>query len=181
VRVIAGTARGMRIEAPKGVDVRPTLDRVRESLFNILAPRLASASFLDLYAGSGANGIEALSRGAARCTFVDTDRRAIQTVEKNLAHTRLARGGRCMRFELPKGLAHLASCGPFDIIFADPPYKFSDHARLLARVAEAGLLAPEGIIVLEHSSRLDLDAIDVDAYALQRQAKYGGTTLTFFS
>ena len=99
MRIIAGTAKGARLESPIGNDIRPTLDRVRESLFNIIAPRLECGPFLDLFAGTGANGIEALSRGAAQADFIDRDPRPTALVEKNLDRTRLSdRASTCPGF-----------------------------------------------------------------------------------
>ena len=102
MRVIAGTARGMRLAAPAGLRVRPTSDRVRESLFNIIAPRIEGARFLDLFAGTGANGIEALSRGAAFCSFVDQDARSLAVVRGNLEVTRLIARAQLHRCKLPE-------------------------------------------------------------------------------
>ena len=129
MRVIAGTMRGMKLEAPAGDRVRPTLDRVRESLFNILAPDLEAATFLDLYAGSGANGIEALSRGALRAVFIDNHPQSAKCIRKNLATTRCEDRGTCMSYRLPEDLRRIP--GIFSLIFADPPFDYGDYAGLM--------------------------------------------------
>lgn len=168
----------MRLAAPKGHGVRPTLDRVREALFNILAPRIAGACFLDLFAGTGANGIEALSRGALSAVFVDKEVRSLSAVRANLATTRLAGQARIMKLAIPVGLAQLD--GPFDVIFADPPYEFRDFEALFGEIQRRDLLNSGGIIVLEHASRTPLEEL-IGGFSRTRQATYGDTTLSFFS
>jgi len=181
VRVIAGIARGTRLVAPKGLDVRPTLDRVREALFGILAPRLEGARFLDLFAGTGANGVEALSRGAAAAVFADSDDRSLEAIRRNLEATRLAARARVVLLALPKGLSTLAAREqPFDIVFADPPYDFSQYADLLGGIRAESLLAADGILVVEHATRVDLGA-DWGGFARGRCRAYGDTALSFFS
>mgnify|MGYP002400799701 CR=1 FL=1 len=179
MRIIAGSARGIPLmPPPKDMPIRPTLDRVREALFSILAHRVDGGRFLDLFAGSGANGIEALSRGAAEAVFADADARALKLVRANLEKTRLERHGVCLRLNIPQDLRRLN--GSFSIIFADPPYAFSGHAALLAGVGEHGLLAPEGILVFEHARKTVLpDA--VSAFQRYRIALYGDTGLSFYS
>jgi 16S rRNA (guanine966-N2)-methyltransferase len=179
MRVIAGEARGLPLEAPKGLHIRPTLDRVREALFSILGPRLQGARFLDLFAGTGANGIEAISRGAAWALFADNSAIALRTVVANLKRTRLARRASCQRMTIPGGLAALQVEAPFDIIFADPPYEFRDFEALLNPIRHRELLAPGGIIVLEHAASTDVPN-DVLGFSRTRQRGYGDTALSFF-
>lgn len=181
MRVIAGTARGMRLAAPAGLRVRPTSDRVRESLFNIIAPHIEGARFLDLFAGTGANGIEALSRGAAFCSFVDKDARSLAVVRGNLEVTRLIAHAHLHRRELPEGLGVMAVGGtPYDIIFADPPYDFDAYDQLLDNVMTTALLASEGIVIIEHATRRNISE-ETAGLVRTRQAHYGETTLSFFS
>lgn len=186
MRVIAGTARGVRLFAPSGCEVRPTLDRVRESLFNILMPRIEGARFLDLYAGTGANGIEALSRGADSATFVDNDLRSLAAVERNLAAARLGRQADVRRLDLPEGLRTLWADGKtYDVIFADPPFATRERApieydRLLSAIDSARVLGEGGLIVVEHSSRVAL-AEEIDGFSRFRVSKYGEIALSFFS
>jgi len=178
MRVIAGQAKGIQLSPPpKELAIRPTLDRVREALFSILMPRLEGARFLDLFAGTGANGIEALSRGAARCTFVDSDARALKLVRGNLVRARLERGAECLKLALPKDLRALR--GSFDIVFADPPYAFAEYEALLGGLQTYAVLAPEGVFILEHARRA-APPERVENLLRTRQAEYGDTVLSFY-
>lgn len=179
MRIIAGEARGVQLEAPKNSHVRPTQDRIRESLFSILMPRLESSRFLDLFAGTGANGIEALSRGASSAMFVDSDERSLQFIKRNLAKTSLKVRGHVRRLQLPEQLSRLAEEGPFDIVFADPPYKFTQYEKLLERVGAEGLLTHGGLVVIEHSRRTDVPA-ESPGWVQTRQNAYGDTVLSFY-
>jgi 16S rRNA (guanine966-N2)-methyltransferase len=186
MRVIAGTARGVRLVAPSGTDVRPTLDRVRESLFNILMPRIEGARFLDLYAGTGANGIEALSRGADSATFVDNDPRSLAVIERNLGAAKLRQSADVRRLDLPEGLRTLWADGKtYDVIFADPPFTTREGApveydRLLSAIDSAHVLGEGGLIVVEHSSRVALSEQKA-RFTRFRVGKYGEIALSFFS
>ncbi|MBN2310260.1 MAG: 16S rRNA (guanine(966)-N(2))-methyltransferase RsmD [Candidatus Hydrogenedentes bacterium] len=180
MRVIAGKAKGIRLESPKGRGVRPTLDRVRESLFSILGPRLADARFLDLFAGTGANGIEALSRGAVHATFVDNDRRSQELVRRNLGRAGLSDSADCRCLRLPNALASLSPCEPYDIIFADPPYAFEEFDALLGALQEGRLLAEDGIVVVEHARGAAVPE-QTAGLCRQREAVYGDTRLSFFT
>jgi 16S rRNA (guanine966-N2)-methyltransferase len=195
MRVIAGVAKGTRLTAPKGLEVRPTLDRVREALFSILAPRIEGAHFLDLFAGTGANGIEALSRGAELSTFVENDPRSLQTIRRNLEATRLISRASVRRLELPSGLYELCEEGTrYDIVFADPPYDLARqdpdaYMTLLNHLHTAQILANNAMIVIEHDSRAPIYARarlprvseKTADFACARHARYGETTLSFFS
>jgi len=155
VRVIAGTLKGRRLKAPTWDGLRPTSDKLRETLFNILAPRIAGARFLDGYAGTGAVGIEALSRGAAAVTFVDSDRRAETLIAENLRHCGVEDGYAIIRATVARAIDQLdaAAFGPyelFDIVWFDPPYDERPDAVL---EAAAVLIAPGGLLVLEHARR----------------------------
>jgi len=181
VRVIAGTARGVRLETPKGNAVRPTLDRVREALFSILGERVAGARFIDLYAGTGANGIEALSRGATGAAFVDSDPRCVALIRRNLGRAGLTSQAQCLQGFLPGCLRRLAlGTTPYDIAFADPPFGRTDLAELLSELRDHAIVVPDGTIVYEHPSRDDLPP-EVAGYRLVRSASYGDVGLSFFS
>ena len=186
-RVIAGTARGRRLTAP-GEGTRPLGDRVKQTLFAILEPDLPGAAFLDLCAGSGAAGIEALSRGAARATFVERDRRALTTIAENLAQTGLA--GPTARIVRADAVAWLTEVGSaegleasFDLVFVDPPYA---DVQLLGRLLEilgstAGLrtLVPGARVVAKHFWR-DRPPATIGLLASERDRRFGETGLTFY-
>jgi 16S rRNA (guanine(966)-N(2))-methyltransferase RsmD len=180
LRVIAGAAKGHRLETPRG-SVHPTSERAREALFSILHTRLEGARFADCYAGSGANGIEALSRGAAHCAFVDADTHAIDTIGKNLFHTKLQHKSRSYQLTLPHSLGVLAKKeAPFDIVFCDPPYEGTDHVLLLSQLAENKLLATDAVVIVEHDAKLELPP-SVGPLSKSREARYGRVGMTFFT
>ena len=151
LRIISGTARGRRFEAPEGRDTRPTLDRVRENLFNMLQGQVAGARVLDPFAGSGALSLEALSRGAACAVLGDRDRAALQAEKKNIAALGFADRARVMPGEWERTLRILTEEGArFDLIFLDPPYAMTDLRELTERLKP--LMAEDARIILEHPS-----------------------------
>ncbi len=182
MRVIAGQWGGRRLQAPPGAATRPTSDRVREALFSVLGDRVAGADVLDLFAGSGALGIEALSRGAARATFVDSSRTALRFLRRNLADLDLADASDVHQDHGPRFAARLAEAGApaFTWIFLDPPYASDLGAAALVELGRApGLFAPGAVAVLEHDRRRPPD----DRYGALVKAdrrRYGDTELTFF-
>ena len=178
MRVVAGSARGLKLVPPVGDRVRPTLDRVREALFNIIGPDLPGASFLDLFAGSGANGIEALSRGAVRAVFVDNHPESQACIRKNLASTRFEDKGQLTRNRLPEEMGRIG--GTYDVIFADPPYNFTDYEALLLAIDRAGILAEGGRVILEHASKEDVPEV-AGGLEQVRQRRYGRATLSFYA
>lgn len=174
VRVTGGEHRGRGLAVPPGA--RPTEGRVREALFSIWGDRLEGARVLDLFAGSGVVGLEAVGRGALSALLVDEDLRSVKALEANAA--RLGETTvEIRRLSLPGGLGRLAEAGPFDLVYADPPYNFQPYDTLIAGVAP--LLAGGGEAVVEHSSRRDLP---VQAGALVRidSRKYGESSLSFY-
>ncbi len=185
VRVVAGEARGRRLVAPEGRDTRPTLDRVREALFNALVSldAVAGARVLDLYAGSGALGIEALSRGAALATFVDADRSARRAVAANLAATGLAGRAEVVAGDAVAYLRRRADAAvdadgaePFDLVLLDPPYATRDDewSALLELVAA---VAPSSVVVAESPRPVPLP----DGWHALREKRYGGTLVSVLS
>ena len=173
MRVIAGTARGLPLTAPRGGATRPITDRVKETLFGILGDRVPEARVLDLYAGSGAIGIEALSRGAEDVDFVERDRGAIQALRANLVRTRLEENARVHELEVERFLA-LAE-GPWDVVVLDPPYEVrAIVAPLRALVPH---LAPGASVVIKHFWRAETP--EVEGLAVTRQRRFGETMLTF--
>ena len=181
MRVVAGSAGGIQLQVPKR-GVRPTMDRVKAAIFSSLADKIVGAHVLDLFAGSGALGIEALSRGAASVLFVEQDRQSIAAIEKNLARTRL--NGRVRHQDV---FDFVGRCNPpekFDLVFADPPYektRSGEHftEKLLADQDLPRLLAPEGVFILE--KRPGEMIPEAKVWHVIRQKSYGATEVLFLS
>lgn len=181
MRVIGGHDRGRRLQAPRGLATRPTADRVRVTLFDILGPGIAGARVLDLYAGTGAVGIEALSRGAARVVFVERAPVALAALRKNLAALGASRGdARVVAGDVLAVLRGLVGQeGPFDLVFLDPPYATTLAAQTLAALPGAGVCRPGAEVVVQHSTRTPLPTVD-GLSAHRRARQFGDTALTFF-
>ena len=175
MRVIAGSRKGHTLVAPRGTDTRPTSDRVRENIFNLVGP-LDGARVLDLFAGSGALGIEALSRGATRAVFVDSDRDAVRAIERNLEKLRLT-GARVVRGDALLTLAQEAIAGAkYDLVLVDPPYDMlEDIQPRLAHYLPA-LLEPDGLVVLETDVRTEPEL----PLPVRTSRKYGNSRVTVF-
>ena len=170
MRIVAGSRKGHRIEAPKGLSTRPTSDFVREAAFNLIGP-VDGATAIDLFAGSGALGLEALSRGAASCVFVESDREACRTINANLEKLRLE--GRVLCRDVRSALA--AETGTYDLVLCDPPYERFDP-QALGRYLPARL-APDGLVVIETSAR---DPEPELPLALRTSRRYGAARITLF-
>jgi 16S rRNA (guanine(966)-N(2))-methyltransferase RsmD len=175
VRIVAGTRKGHTIYAPKGIDTRPTGDRVREAAFNLVGP-VDGASVLDLFAGSGAMGLEALSRGATRAVFVESSLDAVRAIERNLDKLRLV-GATVLQRDAVQGLAAEVAAGrAYDLVLVDPPYEmFAGLQPQLARYLP-GALAPDGLLVVETDARLEPEL----PLALRTTRRYGSARLTLF-
>ncbi len=168
--------------APKGNTVRPTTDRVKESVFSILREQVVDANFLDLCAGTGSIGIEALSRGAKHVTFVEREPRCIHIIERNLAGcdvTRRHRQVRLLRCPIAKGISHLQRRTQFDVIYFDPPYRAGLYIDCLTLLAEARLLCDTGTLLVEHSKQTYLP-VTIGELTQRRQESYGDTVLSFY-
>ncbi|MDK2888403.1 MAG: rRNA (guanine966-N2)-methyltransferase [Thermoanaerobacter sp.] len=178
MRVIAGIARKRNLKVPRGWSGRPTADRVKESLFNILGPRVPGSRFLDLYAGTGNVGIEALSRGAARAVFVERDKRAVKAIRDNLMQVGLAGKAEVLPQDVLGVLKQLEG-QRFDIIFMDPPYGQGLEIPTLEAIDRYGLLADGGVIVAESSKRLE-SPVHVGGLVQCRRHVVGDTVLLFY-
>jgi 16S rRNA (guanine(966)-N(2))-methyltransferase RsmD len=183
MRIIAGSYRSRTLEAPAGLATRPTSDRLRETLFNVLAPRIERASFLDLYAGSGAVGIEALSRGAATVEFVERAEPALKVLRANLARLGLTAGFRIHAASVGTVLRRIKPSAAFDLVFLDPPYDAAqEYAATLALLggAASGLLAPGGLVIAEHRKKERLEERYGDL-ARMRLLEQGDAALSFYA
>ena len=173
MRIIAGTRKGHRIDAPGGCATRPTSDRVRENVFNLVAPWVEDAVVLDLFAGSGAMGLEALSRGAARAVFVESNADASRTIDRNLDRLRLT-GAEVNQRDVPRFLA--TETRTFDVIFCDPPYdEYIELEPTLQRHLPR-LLADDGLAVVETAAKIE------PAFPLEQRTsrRYGSARITLF-
>ena len=182
MRIIAGTHKGRNLKAPKWDGLRPTSDKLRETLFNILQHRIAGARVLDAFAGTGAVALEALSRGAVSATCVDNDRRAAGLIAENAALCGEANRCVIIRDDASRALKKPLPGGPFDIVVLDPPY---DYANLAGAVQDAaGQRAAGGLVVLEHASRVvppQPDRLGAPLLTLTRTVTSGDSALTFYS
>ena len=174
MRIIAGTLKGRRLDAPDWPGLRPTSDKLRETLFNVLAPRIDGARVIDGYAGSGAVGIEALSRGASHVTFVERDPRAVRLIEENLRRCQVSDRYAIIRARFEEAARRL---GLFDLVFLDPPYGADTLATALD--AAGALLTPEGVLVIEHAKR-DAPPARAGGLELTRELKSGDSALAFY-
>ena len=176
LRVAGGSARGVPLTAPRGLRLRPTTGQVREAIFNILGASIAEAKVLDLYAGTGSLGIEALSRGAVSAVFVDREGSAASAILKNLSRAGLATRGRVLRGRLPGACASLKQS--FNIVLMDPPY--GDPGAEETLLATVNCLEPGGTVVFEHASRYNSPQHPAGLRLVETRT-YGDTSVAFYS
>jgi 16S rRNA (guanine966-N2)-methyltransferase len=180
MRVIAGIYKGRRLKTLEGLSVRPTSDRLRETLFNILTPRIEGARFADVCAGSGAIGVEALSRGARHVTFIESSLKAARIVSENLRNCGIREDYRVINREAIRALKNLASeKAQFDIIYFDPPYDSAIYTPVMWLIATRDLLAEDGVVIVEHRRQTPLEP-NYDRLRPYRQVAQGESLLTFF-
>ena len=175
MRIISGTARGRKLKEPQGMDTRPTTDKVKESLFNIIQFELEGRRVLDLYAGTGQLGLEALSRGAERCVFVDQRREAAALVKENIKLCRFEDRSRVVQEE---SLSFLSACREkFDVVFLDPPYQSGLLEKSLEQLIRFDILREHGIIVCESGAEWTVPPL-VPPYEAGREYRYGQIKLS---
>lgn len=172
MRVIAGKARSIPLVAPKGMQTRPTTDRVKETLFNMLQPWIPGSRFLDLFAGSGAIGIEALSRGALRCVFVERGRAAVSCIRENLKRTRLEENSRILAADVMNALKELNGQETFSCIFMDPPYQAGTEKEILTFLADSNLPGKNCVIIVEAALTTDFSWLDDLPYSIIKDKIY---------
>ncbi|MDE3074872.1 MAG: 16S rRNA (guanine(966)-N(2))-methyltransferase RsmD [Chloroflexota bacterium] len=182
MRVIAGTAKGHALRGPRtpksgASPIRPTSDKVRGALFDIIGAEIVGARVLDLYAGTGALAIEALSRGAKEAELVEADREALELIAANLAHTHLEQRARVRRQRVEKALEGLE--GRYDVILADPPYADAGLISLLTEIARRGLVEQQGLVAIEHASRVALPDVIANLHLLKHR-RHGDTTVSLY-
>jgi 16S rRNA (guanine966-N2)-methyltransferase len=176
MRITGGIGRGRKLKVPSGEQVRPTSDKVKQALFNILGERVEGAVFLDLFAGAGGIGIEALSRGAERAVFVDGFRESLEAVKHNIGQTGFGERAEAVLSKVEPFL--MKRSGPYDIVFLDPPYAL-ELLPLLQLIAASGLLRPDAVVIAEHfKKRQSPERVgELERY---REAVYGDTALAFY-
>ncbi len=187
MRIIGGQNRGLKLATPKGREVRPILDRVRESLFGILRNDVPGARVADLFAGTGVIGLEALSRGAEACVLIDRDASCIATIRENVRRARLEDRCDVVRGDVFHSAADLAGAGLFDLVFVDPPYRLmrgprniKKAERLIERLGEPDVLAGDGILVLRFPSDVDVPG-QLGPLTQTDCRRYGGMKIAFFT
>ena len=179
MRIIAGEHGGALLYAPRGMDTRPTQDKVKESLFSIIQAYVPGAQVLDLFAGSGALALEALSRGADRAALADRDREAAACIRHNVEKLRFAERARLYAADWRQAVSQMqAEKRRFDLVFLDPPYRLPVLEECCAALADAGLLEPDALMVLEH--RLDASPAPDGRFALWKERAYGDTVIHFY-
>ncbi len=180
MRVIAGELRGRKLQELEGMNIRPTSDRVKESLFNMLGTRVYDSEFLDLFAGTGGIGIEAYSRGAAKIVFIDESTKSIQVLKGNLEKLKVEQRVEVYNTDYVNAIHKLSQEGRgFDIIFVDPPYLKGFAQNALSHISDKGILKEEGMVIIEHDIQDDMPEA-AGSLQLQRQKKYGNTMLSFY-
>lgn len=172
MRVIAGTRRSLPLKTPAGDDTRPTQDRTKETLFNVLQAHVEGAEFLDVFAGSGAISIEALSRGAAHATMIEKAVKALECIKSNLVFTKFTESADVMECDFSVALDRLRGHKPFDIIFMDPPYKAGYEPALFGLLADADYVSSDTIIVLEAALDTDTSCIADNGFEIYKIKKY---------
>ena len=172
MRVIAGSAKRLQLKTVEGMDTRPTTDRIKETLFNMISEYLADSNFLDLFSGSGAIGIEALSRGAAHAVFVEQSKKAMECIIDNLKYTRLYDRAETYETDVLNALSRLEGKKTFDYIFMDPPYNRFYEKRVLEYLSNSTLLSQDGIIIVEASLETDLSYVEELGFTIIKEKEY---------
>lgn len=180
MRVISGSAKGRPLKAVPGTGTRPTTDKVKEALFSMIGPYFDGGEALDLFAGTGGLGIEALSRGMTRAVFVDADRRAVDTVRSNVQAAKVEAASEIYRNDAAQALRALAKRERrFDLVFLDPPYRMKDVPALLGYMLDQGMLRGEATVVVEHEASHAYPE-SIGALTLRRRADYGETAVSIY-
>ena len=172
MRVIAGKARRLALKTVPGMETRPTTDRIKETLFNILQPEIPDCRFLDLFSGSGGIGIEALSRGAESAVFVEKNPKACACIRENLTFTKLAEHGKLLNMDVLQALRSLEGEEAFDCIFMDPPYNKNLERQVLEYLKDSSLANTDTLIVTEADLHTDFSYVEELRYELSRSKEY---------
>lgn len=172
MRVIAGSAKRLQLKTPDGMDTRPTTDRIKETLFNMIASSVFGSKFLDLFSGSGAIGIEALSRGAKEAVFVESNPKAMACIRENLAATKLSRKAAMLTKDVMAALYQLEGEKSFDYIFMDPPYHKDLEKKVLEYLAESSLVYEDTVIIVEAAKETDFSYLNELGFYMIKEKNY---------
>lgn len=181
MRIIAGTARSLPLKTVAGTDTRPTTDRIKETLFNIIQMDVPGSRFLDLFAGSGQIGLEAVSRGAREAVFVDNDKKALACIEENIRFTKFGEQTRVYRSDVMSALRSMEGKYQFDLIFMDPPYDRQMEQDVLLYLASSRLVTEETMIIAEVLKEADFSYLDGTGLVLKRLKTYRTNAHAFFA
>ena len=180
MRVVSGTARGRSLKAVPGKGTRPTTDKVKEALFSMIGPYFEGGQVLDLFAGTGGLGIEALSRGMDHAIFIDMDPKAIDVIKQNLQATQLVKQAEVYRNDAKRAIKALAKRGTsFSLVFLDPPYRMTDADELVMELEEKQLLHPDVTVVMEHDAEVSY-ADRIGKLSLWKRSSYGETIISVY-
>ena len=172
MRIIAGSARSLPLKTIEGMDTRPTTDKIKETLFNILQADIPGCYFLDLFAGSGQIGLEAISRGARKAVFVENSKKASACIEDNIKFTKFTEEASLMTMDVRSAISMLEGKYQFDIIFMDPPYNKDKEKEVLALLSHSSIVKPDTIIIVEASCDTEFDDVEEYGFELTRYKKY---------
>lgn len=172
MRVIAGSAKRIQLNTIEGLDTRPTTDRIKETLFNMISEYLADSSFLDLFSGSGAIGIEALSRGASRAVFVEQSKPAMQCIKQNLTKTKLNHLAETYETDVLSALKRMEHQNKFDYIFMDPPYNMGLEKTVLEYLSQSKLMSEDALIIVEASIDTDFSYLNSLGFEIVKVKEY---------
>lgn len=172
LRIISGSKRGMTLQTPDGLGTRPTSDRIKETLFNMISFDIPDCRFLDLFSGSGQMGIEALSRGASEAVFVEKDKSAISCIENNLSKAKFTDEATLYKEDVFSALNKLNGSDKFDFVFMDPPYNKLIEKQVLESLANKGYISSETTIIVEASLETDLDYVSELGYTITKEKLY---------
>ena len=172
MRVIAGSAKRIQLKTIEGLDTRPTTDRIKETLFNMISEYLADSSFLDLFSGSGAIGIEALSRGASSAVFVEQNKKAMNCIKENLKVTRLADRAETLEMDVISALHRMEHHKKFDYIFMDPPYNQLLEKKVLEYLSDSNLLSNDALVIIEASLETDFSYVEELGFEIVKEKEY---------
>lgn len=180
MRIIAGSARSLPLKTIEGMDTRPTTDRIKETLFNMLNPELSGCLFLDLFAGSGQIGLEAISRGAQKAVFVENNKKAVNCIQENIAFTRFTEQSTLMHMDVVSAIRRMEGKEIFDIIFMDPPYKKGLEQEVLSVLADSSIINEDTLIVVEAALDTEFSYLTELGYRITKEKRYKTNMHVFF-